>query len=258
MSPVKQPNPELKQDLDLGILVGLLLTDGSVNSSGGHKNISFTNKSKELHILFREKIKKIFGIAEFQEWEDRRWDNIKTTFVRSTNVFKKLHQIVPSFRTKPFEDSTFPPSEIPEFIFHLQETEIIEILKVMFSTDGCICLGVSWDKSDNMWKIRRTIEFSCFHPKIKEQVSQLLNKLQIHNKIREDGIVIWRKNDIMKFREKIGFIKGVKVTKNSKNWFGFEKNQILNLAIKTFELKKKDLQHLTTKEEVINFLKSLL
>ena len=67
-----------------------------------------------------------------------------------------------------------------------------------------------------------------------------------------------KKSDLIKFAKEIRFVNGVKVTKNSKNWCGFEKNQILDLAIKTFELRKKDLEKFKTKEEVIDFLKSFL
>jgi len=50
----------------------------------------------------------------------------------------------------------------------------------------------------------------------------------------------------------------VKISSKSKNWCGFEKNQILGLAIKTFGLKKKDLQHFKTKQEIVDFLKTLV
>ena len=71
-------------------------------------------------------------------------------------------------------------------------------------------------------------------------------------------VVLFKKQDIIKFRKEIGFIRGVKVTKDSKNWEGFEKNLILDLAIKTFELKKKDLQEFKMKNEIALFLKSLI
>lgn len=252
-------NQNLEQnELDLGVLIGMLLTDGSVNISGGHKNIAFTNKSEVLHQLFKEKMRKIFGISKFQEWKDKRWNNIKTTFLRSSEISERLHQDVPSFRTKPLLDGTFSQAKIPEFVFKLSDQEIGEILKVMFSADGCICLGVTWNKTDKMWQIRRLVKFACLHPTIKEQVGLLLKKVGLEHKVEKEGIAIWKKQDVIKFKEKISFVNDVKVTGNSKNWEGFEKNQILNLAIKTFDLKKKDLEKFKTKNGVIDFLKSLL
>lgn len=249
----------IKQNkVELGALVGLLLTDGSVNVSGGHKNIAFTNRSDILHQLFKEKMQRIFGVMKFQEWQDKRWNNVKTTFIRSSEIFEKLQKIVPSFRTKPSFDGSFTSAKIPNFIFNLKEQEITEILKLMFSADGCVCLGVTWSKADKMWQIRRLVKFACLHPTIKKQMGFLLKKLGINNKVKPDGIVIWKNKDIVKFKEKIGFVNGVKVTKNSKNWEGFEKNQILNLVIKSFKLRKGDLKKFKTKIEVVNFLKSLV
>jgi hypothetical protein len=129
-------NGNNKSSLDLGILVGLLLTDGSVTKSGSHRTIKFINKSERLHQIFKEKISCLFGVNEFQEWDDKRWDNVRTTFIRSSRVFGELGAIT-TFRTKPFENGIFPSAKIPEFVFNMTEKEIREILKIMFTTDGC-------------------------------------------------------------------------------------------------------------------------
>ena len=56
-------NSELKPNLDLGILIGLLLTDCSVSVKfSHHATINFTNKSIDLHNLFKEKMNKLFNI----------------------------------------------------------------------------------------------------------------------------------------------------------------------------------------------------
>jgi hypothetical protein len=128
----------------------------------------------------------------------------------------------------------------------------------MFSADGSVCFGVKWHKSKNMWQFTRRVKFSSKHPVIKQQIAELLKRFELNPKTWEKEVVLERRNDLIKFKKEIGFIPGVKVTKNSKNWEGFEKNQILNLLIKSFKLKKKDLQQFKTKEEVINFLKRLL
>lgn len=252
----KTINPKNVNKLDLAILVGMLLTDGSVNISGSHKNIAFTNRSEILHKIFKEKMRSLFGRLEFQEWKDKRWRNVKTTFLRSPEIYEWLHKLTPSYRTKPELDGKFPPSRMPNFILRLKPKEITKLLQVMFSTDGCVCLGASWSKTDEMWQIRRLIKFSCLHPKVKEQVSELLRKLGISHKTDKDGIVIWKENDIRKFHESVEFVDGIEVTRNSKVWEGFEKNQVLETLIKTFSLKKKDLQSFKSKDEVIGFLKS--
>jgi hypothetical protein len=64
MSKIRIPESNL---VDLGILIGLLITDGCVTWSGGSWRITFTGKSKELHKIFKEKVNKLFGINKFTE-----------------------------------------------------------------------------------------------------------------------------------------------------------------------------------------------
>jgi len=71
-------------------------------------------------------------------------------------------------------------------------------------------------------------------------------------------LILDRKQDIIKFAKEIRFVDGVKITRDSKNWCGFGKNQILDLVIRSMKLRKKDLQKFRTKEEIIHFLKALV
>ena len=241
--------------LNLGILVGLLLTDGCASHTKSNNwKITFTNKSEKLHRIFLEKMSNIFEVKKFHEW----FDSIKSTEVQSKEIFNHLMKLTPTFRTKPFNNGEFPNSKIPEFIMLFDKRNISKVLRVMFSADGSVCFGVKWHKSKNMWQFTRRVKFSSKHPAIKQQIAELLKRFELNPETWEKEVVLERRNDLIEFKKEIGFIPGVKVTKNSKNWDGFEKNQILNLLIKSFKLKKKDLQQFKTKEEVINFLKRLL
>jgi hypothetical protein len=128
----------------------------------------------------------------------------------------------------------------------------------MFSADGYVTLTVKWDKKKKIWRIIRRIKLACKHPILKEQISELLKKVGLLHQVSKEELIIERKRDILKFAEEIKFVPGVKVTKNSKFWRGLEKNDVLNLVIKSFEINAKDLKRFKTKEEVINFLKSLV
>lgn len=250
----------LEPNVDLGILVGLLLTDGSLSKNKNSWQIEFTNKSQELHELFQSEMLKIFGNQNFKEMSDSQVKEIKRTILRNKLVAENLLKIVPTFRTKINEDGSFPESKIPEFVFNLPKVQISGILQAMFSADGCISLWVIWNKRKRVWEIKKLVKISSKHPVIREQVTKLLQNLEFQPTLREinDEVVLFKKRDIIKFRKEIGFVKGVKVTKDSKNWEGFGKNQILDLAIKTFELRKKDLENFKAKEEVIDFLKTLV
>lgn len=244
--------------VDMGVLIGLLLTDGCVTWNGdGQWIISFANKSEELLTIFKDKIRKLFGITKFSEWVDE--DDIKSVTIRNKKIFSILTSIVPSFRTQPFENGEFPPSKLPNFFFTLSKPELSEILKVMFSADGCVSLGVWWNDKEKSWKLKKRVQLSSWHPTIKKQVFQILKeKFSIQSKVRWNGVVIENKDDIVKFRQWIGFVNGVKISGKSKNWKGFEKNQVLDLVIESMKFKKKDLEQFKSKEEVLDFLRKRL
>jgi hypothetical protein len=235
-------------DVNLGILVGLLLTDGWVNSRGV---IGLANKSEELHKIFKEKILKVFGDQHFVEFKDKRTE-VGVTEVNSVKIARAVNKLM----------KTGSKKHLPEFFNQLTLQQIQKVLQVMFSADGSICLGVKWNYQENRWKFTRKVKLTCWDSVLREDIGTLLQKLDIEfnlePKTKPKEIVIEKQNEIIKFAKKIRFVNGVKISGKSKNWRGFEKNQILDLAIKTFRLKKKNLQHLKTKEEVINFLKHLL
>jgi hypothetical protein len=257
---VETQSNALEPSVDLGILVGLLLTDGGISKHKNSAQIEFTNKSDKMREAFKKELRKLFQINRFTEISHSDFADIKRIKVRNKLATEALLKVVPTFRTKQFEDGSFPNSKIPKFFFELQNAEICKILQAMFSADGSICLWIVRNKKKAVLEIKKVVKISCKHPIIRLQLFQLLKKLGFLPTLREinDEVVLFKKQDIMKFRKEIGFIPGVKVTRDSKNWEGFEKNQILGLAIKTFELKKKNLDGFKSKDEVARFLKSMV
>ncbi len=239
---------------DLGILVGLLLTDGCVSSG---KFLIFHNKAEAMHELFREKVSKIFGDVHFTQRMES--NGTKRTQVTSKAIVKKLIKMcgIKTFRRKQFENGKFPPIRLPAFFKKLSKSTILKILRVIFSADGSISLSVRWHKRNNSWEIRRRIELTCKHPKLRSDFFELIKKAGFSPRLSGENITLERKNDILKFSKEVRFIPGVKAGGDSKHWKGFEKNQILDLAVKTFKLKKKNLKVFDKKEKIIDFLKSL-
>jgi len=208
------PN-KLELNADLGMLVGLLLTDGCVIPKEG--KVVLTNKSEELHKVFRESITRAFGNVNFLE--NFNINGVKNTTINNKRIVNELLNFTPTFRTRQFDDGTFPPAKIPEFFGKIHNRELCKILQVMFSADGSIILRVRWHKLKRKWEILREIRLASKHPKLKEQISELLKKLDFNPIIRKDCIALDRKNDLIKFSKKIRFVDGVKVTKN-KIWGG--------------------------------------
>lgn len=232
--------------LHLGILLGLLLTDGSISGNC----IEFTNKSQELVELFKEKFRKIFGISNIWEGKDKRDREIKRVRIKNKKIAELLSKLLKEGDKK----------KIPKMFFHLNKQQIKKIFQVMFSTDGCVSVWVVWNKKRKLWEIKKYVKISNYSREIRENLIKLLSSIGFSPINRESNkeVVLFKKRDIIKFSKEIGFVKGVKITQNSKYWRGFEKNDVLNLAIKSFELRKDKLKNFKTKIEVINFLKKLM
>lgn len=242
-----------KPSVDLGIVIGLLLTDGCVRTNKW--KITFTNKSEALQNFFKDKFTTVFGSTNFIEIP--RQNGVTNIEINSKQIVTCLLNFTPTFRTRQFKDGTFPPAKIPEFFKELSQEDIRKILQAMFSADGTVVVSIKWDKRKKKWTLSRKIKLASKHPKLKEQIADLLKKLGFHPVIHSEGVVLQRKGDLIKFREKIRFIDEVKVTKN-KIWGGFNKNDILDLLVKTFNIKQNEIDKFKSKEEIINFLKSLM
>jgi hypothetical protein len=245
----------LKNLEDLAILVALLLTDGCVSAS---RLLIFHNKSEAMHELFRQQVVKLFGSVHFTERIES--NGTKRTQVASKLIVKKLLEAckLETFRRKQFENGEFPAVKLPEFIKSLSRSTVNKFLQVVFSADGSVSLGVRWHKKNKSWEIRRRVELTCKHPELRNDFFELLKFSGFSPRISGSNITLEKKNDILKFAQEIRFIEGVRIGGDSKNWKGFEKNQILDFAVRTLNFTKKDLENFNTKEKVIDFFKLLL
>ena len=234
----------------LPMLVGMLLTDGCVSSE---RLILFHSKSEALIKLFKDIICEIFGQVHFTErTESNRTKRIQ---IASKKLVKKLTEMckIETFRRKRFENGNLPDTKVPDFIKVLPESDLLKFLQVVFSADGSISLSVRWHKRNKNWEIRRRIELSCKHENLKNDFLEILRKIGFSPTISGDNITIQKRQDILNF-SKVRFVPGVKIGGDSVNWNGFEKNQILDLAVKSFDFK--NFKRFETKEQIMDFLKS--
>ena len=237
----------------LGMLVGFLLTDGCVSSS---KFIVFHNKSEEMHKYFQKLATEIFGDVHFTERLDN--NNTKRTQITSKYKVKQLIEFcqIETFRRKRFDNGNFPKVRLPDFIRTMPKSSILKFLQIIFSADGSISLSVRWHKRNKGWEIRRRIELTCKHKQLRNDFLELIKQNGFNPRTSGENITLERKDDILNFFHNVKFIPGVKIGGDSINWKGLEKNQILELAVKTFDLNKNKLEKFETKQQVIDFLRS--
>ena len=204
---------------DLGILVGLLLTDGCVS---GSKFLVFHNKSDVMHELFKQQVTKVFGNIHFTERIEN--NGTKRSQVTSKSVVKKLLQLtnIKTFRRKQFKNGKFPQVKLPEFIKNLPRSARLKFLRVIFSADGSVSLSVRWHIRNKAWEIRRRIELTSKHPKLRNDFFDFIKNIGFSPRTSGDNITLERKEDILKFAQVVRFVSGIKVGGDSKNWKGFE------------------------------------
>ena len=237
----------------LGILIGLLLTDGCVS---GERFLIFHNKSEVMHREFRKHINQLFGVVHFTERLEL--NGTKRTQVTSKKIVSRLFELskMTTFRKKQFDDGGFPETKLPIFIKNLSRSSMSKFLQTIFSADGSISVSARWHKRNNSWEIRRRIELTCKNPYLRKDFFELIKNFGFSPRVSNENITMERKSDILRFANAVRFVPNVKIGGDSRYWTGFEKNQILDLALKTFEFGKQNLESFGAKEDVMKFLKS--
>jgi len=215
---------------DLAALIGFLLSDGSIYFDKSKRTycIQFTNKVFGLREKFKTTFESCFGKQNFRENKCRNAISIR---VFSSKIAKKLLTLSPSYRTKQYDDGTHPNCKVPDFVFSKSEF-IAAFIKAYSSSDGCVYA--------NKYHPRGVIEIACYHPLLRIQISECLNRLNIQNRITKKRIVISRKDSVAAFLDKCGFFdESVVCNSNSQN-YGIRKNELLHsFLVQTLELPAK-------------------
>lgn len=156
--------------------------------------------------------------------------------VDSVEIGQLLTKRYGTFRTLKYllevNGSYYPPASLPNDLIK-NKAVLCQFLKVAFSCDGGINLYIA--KSKYKWLIRNAY-LACQHPNLIEQYDYLLKKLGIVGKIlwKDELLRIQGQESLEKFAKEVGFLEGVKITQNSAYWQGFEKQKVLDLAIKSY------------------------
>lgn len=263
------------ENSDIAKLVALLLTDGSVSIASRTCRIVFAGNCDELHHEFKRLMQQVFGIHNFYIRTDSK--GVKITVCSSVNAGKTLREICNTFRTKACK--TFPicgkfrnrpnaclkckaaiingiqfPTVNINILKKLSKDDLYNVLKLMFSADGGVVLGVKWHKTLNKWEFTRRIVLKCSNPNLRKKLKKLLHKINIDAKEWDSSLAIDKKSDIKRFSENIKFIDSIEVSPKSIYWTGFKKNDVLIKLLKTYNYKKSFWDKFSNKEDIINYL----
>lgn len=221
------------------ILLGILYTDGCLSKKTGNGwRFYLSNTSAEIIQTFRQCMIEVFGLGSRRIRISQKLVNGKPFYkavVDSAYCGSILTAKYGTFRTLAFRERggrmVYPPAKLP-FTSNTDHDIISNFLRAAFSCDGGVNLYVGRSKSNYKFLIRN-IYLACKHPQLQLDYQRLLSSLGIRSKIlaRDNRILIQRRLELEKFREKIGFLDGVKITQHSAFWQGWEKNKVLDLAL---------------------------
>lgn len=236
---------------DLLLLVPFLLSDGGISPKGTNGwLIYFRNNDKILinyfiNFLNRTTQNKI----QIQIKKD------KSYFVRVNDkeLGNQLNKLCLSFRTQPCDAhpicSEYRKNGVCKFQtidkkYHkiILPSKFVEnekmrrlFLRIYFTCDG----GVSVVSSNGKYPfLVRKVFVDIKHPSLRDDIYKVLITAGFIPRVYSTQIRLTTQGDITKFKKTIGFVKGVKISKHSNSFYGFGKNKLLDLLVKSYRKPK--------------------
>lgn len=228
-------------------LLGILYTDGCLSRKGKNAwRFYLSNTSYKIIQIFKNCMVSLFKLNTKRIRISKKIVNGKPFYkavVDSASSGEFLNSKYGTFRTLAFKSEEgkeiYPPTKLP-FNKKSDHKIICKFLKTAFSCDGGINLYIAKSKFGYKFLIRNAY-LACKHPQLQKDYHELLKVLGIKSKImsKDWKILIQGRDELNRFKEKVGFIEGVKITQNSKFWQGVEKEKVLNLAINSYSNPRK-------------------
>ena len=198
-------------------ILAMIVTDGCITGSSRKIKIRFTNKSKDLHDVFKELIEEIKPEKyNFIEFSDK--NNVTTTEINSNIFGRELRSLIGDKKI------------LPRFTENLDTNILKQVLSLMFSCDGSPVFTQRFDKKKNILRNVKRVKFFSKNTALLLQVKSLLQKLGFEPQISKFEIILEKNRDITKFKREIRFVDNVRMSRNSK-WNFLTKNDVLDMMV---------------------------
>lgn len=109
----------------------------------------------------------------------------------------------------------------------------VEFLRAFWDDEGMVAFKEHKDRL-GYTHVSRYLEAYQKNLELLKQIKVLHEEIGLKTKINRNKIKISTLNNLVFFRDNIGFTPGVVSCKTSSKWYGIEKNKILRMAIKSY------------------------
>lgn len=230
---------------DLAKFIALMVTEGAFDKY----RIRIKNTSYALIEEFKNLVQRNFQIDNFHEFIENEnnpnWKKVYACEIYSLELAEFLRKYI--------DKSDYQKATLPKEFFDLSAENIGEVLRVAFSADGSVTLRPFKHAKSGRWNIVKQVEFTCFSSSLKKQWSRLIESLGIKCRVYANLITISRKENIVKFKKKVGFMDGISIQKDT-YWADHTRQEVLNALIKSY---KYPGMVFDSKEQALEFLNSL-
>tara|TARA_Y100000294_G_C8553943_1_gene336464 strand:+ start:512 stop:1996 length:1485 start_codon:yes stop_codon:yes gene_type:complete len=238
-----------KIDIIRGVILPLLLTDGSMHKSKYSYYFDFGSvpKNKKLHDIFADSLYFTLNKYPCMYFSPRQDDFSMTSFIPDFKKAEEILNICNTVKTGPAskqnkEDFLTEVQPSIDYLFKCNKETKKMALRLWFCTEGSISLNRARKRD----KIRARLNLACAHPKLIAQLETLLSSFNVQmNIVRNNdtwsgyiGLDTTGKNSILNFLRIGGFLSGIYV-QNSKYHRGIEKQKLLLAILEYIDGEKK-------------------
>ncbi len=203
-------------------LIPFILSDGGVYRG---KELYFVSTDIALIEHFRQAATKTFGYAGYVITRSNYSYVVK---IRGRRYVECIAGVMPEILCRP-QCSPRLPRDLYE------DLDLARwFIKVLASCDGGV--SVSLGRKGKYRFLVRKVFITAKDPGVRVQIINILETLGFNpHDDKEKHVYISSKRDVIRYAREIRFLDGVKITRNSKRFYGLEKNLLLDLIVRSYE-----------------------
>ena len=203
-------------------LLPFILSDGGIYRG---KELYFTTTDIALVEHFRQAAAKTFN---YRGYIVRRSNRSYVVKIKGEKYVRCLTEVVSGILCKPRCTVT-----LPQDLY--EDLDLARwFIKVLASCDGGV--SVSLGRKGIYKFLVRKVFITAKDVDLRAQIINILRALRFNpHDDKEKHVYISAKNDIIRYAREIRFLDGVKITRNSKRFYGLEKNHLLDMVVQSYD-----------------------